>query len=130
MNVSWTLFDGFATKGRIRTTLERMRSAEVTFANTKATLLDDAQSHGRLLKSLALAVVIAERELHSAQNQLEAFTASRDRGEASEAQVNVSRLSVHTAFGAALYAREVYWNKLSSFMALIDADPILNRIGQ
>jgi outer membrane protein TolC len=130
VNVSWTLFDGFATKGRIRTTLERMRSAEVTFANTKATLLDDAQSHGRLLKSLALAVVIAERELDSAQNQLEAFMASRERGEASEAQVNVARLSLHTAVGAALYARENYWNKLGSFMALIDADPILNRIGQ
>jgi len=89
-------------------------------------LSDNVESHARLLKTLALAVVIDERKLDSAQLQLEAIIESEARGEASQAQIDVLTLGVHDPVGAALYARQNYWNKLSSLLGLIDQDPSLN----
>ena len=86
------------------------------------------ESHARLLKTLALAVVIEERKLDSARLQLKAMIESEARGEASEAQINALKLGVHDAVGTALYARHNYWNKLSSLVGLIDEDPILDRV--
>lgn len=128
INLNWSIFDGFATKRRIRSSLARIRSAEIRYEESRRELIDNVQSHGRLLKTLALAVVIAERGLDSARLQLEAMKESETRGEASEAQINVLKLGYHDAMGAALYARHNYWNKLSSLLGLIDEDPVLDRI--
>ena len=128
INLYWSIFDGFATKRRIRSQLSQIRASEVRIENMRRELIDDVESHARLLKTLALAVVIDERKLDSARLQLEAIIESEARGEASEAQIDVLRLGVHDAVGAALYARHNYWNKLSSLLGLIDQDPILNRV--
>ncbi|MDB4385406.1 TolC family protein [Opitutaceae bacterium] len=128
INVSWSIFDGFATKRRVRSQLSKIRASEIRIEDTRRKLIDNVESHARLLKTLALAVVIDERKLDSAQIQLEAMIESEARGEASEAQIDVLRLGVHDAMGGALYARLNYWNKLSSLLGLIDQDPILNRV--
>jgi outer membrane protein len=128
INLYWSIFDGFATKRRIRSALSGIRASEVRIENMSRELIDDVESHARLLKTLALAVVIDERKLDSARLQLKAMIESEARGEASEAQINVLKLGVHDAVGAALYARHNYWNKLSSLVGLIDVDPILDRV--
>jgi outer membrane protein len=128
INLSWSIFDGFATKRRVRSHLSKIRASEIRIENMRRELIDNVESHARLLKTLALAVVIDERKLDSARLQLEAMIESEARGEASEAQIDVLRLGVHDAVGAALYARHNYWNKLSSLLGLIDQDPILNRV--
>ena len=128
INLFWSIFDGFATKRRVRSHLSKIRASEIRIENMRRELIDNVESHARLLKTLALAVVIDERKLDSARLQLEAMIESEARGEASEAQIDVLRLGVHDAVGAALYARHNYWNKLSSLLGLIDQDPILNRV--
>lgn len=128
INLSWSIFDGFATKRRIRSALSKIRVSEIGIEGKRRELIDNVESHARLLKTLALAVVIDERKLDSARLQLEVMIESEARGEASEAQINVLELAVHDAVSAALYARYTYWNKLSSLLGLIDQDPILNRI--
>jgi outer membrane protein len=128
INLSWSIFDGFATKRRIRSALSKLRVSELRIEGMRRELIDDVESHARLLKTLALAVVIDERKLDSAKLQLEAIIESETRGEASEAQVNVLKLNLHDAVSAAQYARYTYWNKLSSLLGLIDRDPVLTRI--
>lgn len=128
VNLNWSIFDGFATKRRIRSNLARIRASEIRYEDSRRQLIENVQSHGRVLKSLALAVVIDERKLDSARLQLEAIKESESRGEASQAQINVLILGYHTAVEGALYARHNYWNKLSSLLGLIDEDPVLDRI--
>ena len=128
VHMSWTIFDGFASKGRIKSSLEKMRVAEINYETKKSEILSNAQSYGRQFKSLALAIVITDRELDSAQNQLKYLQERRDQGEASDAQVNVAQLSLHDSTTSALNNRANYWNKLGEFLSLIDSDPILNRI--
>lgn len=128
INLSWSIFDGFATKRRIRSSLSQIRASEIRIDNMRRELIDDVESHARLLKTLALAIVIDERKLDSARLQLEAMIESEARGEASAAQIDVLRLGVHDAVGAALFARHNYWNKLGSLLGLIDQDPILSRV--
>lgn len=128
INLNWSIFDGFATKRRIKSALSQIRVSEIRIENMRRALIDNVESHARLLKTLALAVVIEERKLDSARLQLKAMIESEARGEASEAQINALKLGVHDAVGTALYARHNYWNKLSSLVGLIDEDPILDRV--
>jgi len=130
VSMNWAIFDGFATKGRIRSSLAKMRAAEANFDSKLLEIQSDVASYGRQFKSLALAIVISDRELDSAQNALADVKERLKRGEASDAHVNASEAHLHSAYGRALYDRSNYWAKLGALMNLIEADPILNRVGR
>jgi outer membrane protein TolC len=129
VSMNWTVFDGFASKGRVRAALANLRASEVELEVKKSAILTDAESYGRQFKSLALAVVITDRELLSAENLLADMKERLKRGEVSEAQVNGGQSQLHQAYGKALFERATYWSKLGDLLSLIEADPILNRVG-
>ena len=124
----WNIFNGFANKGRVRSTLARMRAAETEVETKRAELITNAQSYGRQFKGLALAIVITDRELDSAKNGLVDMSERMKRGEASQAQVDAAQGQLHSAYGRALAERGNYWEKLGDLLSLIEADPVLNRV--
>ena len=130
VSMRWSIFDGFATKGRIRSSLAKMRTAEANFENKVQEIRADVESYARQFKSLALAIVITDRELDSAQNALADVKERLKRGEASDAHVNASQSHLNYMHAKALAERAVYWEKLGSLLKLIEADPILLRVGQ
>lgn len=130
VSMTWSIFDGFATKGRIRASLARMRAAEVNFDVKKSEIRSNVSSYGRQFKSLGLAILITDRELDSAKNSLADMKERLKRGEVSDAHVNASESSLHSAYSKALSERATYWDKLGSLLKIIEADPVLNRVGQ
>lgn len=130
VSVSWNIFDGFAAKGRVRSSLAKMRAAETNFDTKKMEIMTNVTSYARQFKGLALAIVISDRELDSAQNALADVKERLKRGEASEAHVNASQAHLHYTYGKALSERATYWEKLGALLTLIEADPVLNRVSK
>lgn len=128
VSMSWTLFDGFANRARVKSAVERLRAAEVNLDAQKAEMIDRAASFGRQLKILAMSVEIAEKELGSARSHLDLTGQRAGRGEASKAELNSATLNLHDVMGSTLYARSNYWTKVSEFLGLIGADPVLDRL--
>lgn len=127
VSLTWNIFDGFATRQRVKAGLARLRASEAELAVQQQTLIDDVQSLGREIKRKAMAIAIQELELKSARSHLEYTQQRAERGEASNAEVNNSAIMVEHTLGNALYARSDYWNKVVQLLSLIEADPILNR---
>lgn len=128
ISLTWTLFDGFATKARVKSSLQRIRAAEIRLAQEQEKLVDDVESLGRQLKRIALTIALDEQELESAKNHLEYTESRASLGEASEAEVDVAKLGLSDALGKSLYGRYEYWNKMSALLGLIEADPILEQL--
>lgn len=128
ISLNWTLFDGFATKARIKSSLARLRASEAELAMQEQKLIDDVQAYGRQLKLLAMSVDINEQELTSARSHLQATQDRADRGEASASEVNDAKTNMERKLGTALWVRSDYWNKVGEYLSLIEADPILNRV--
>lgn len=128
VSLTWNLFDGFATRARVKSSLARLRAAELKLAQQQQALLDDAQAIGKDLNRLALSVDIAEQELQSAQSHLEYSRAQQERGEASETDVLWAVLALHDAVGGALYHRTNYWNRVTDLLVMVEVDPTLDAI--
>ncbi|GAB5560366.1 MAG: hypothetical protein SynsKO_20130 [Synoicihabitans sp.] len=128
IGLTWTLFDGFATNARVRASLSRLRAAELRYEQEKEELVDSARLMGRHLERLAKTVTLTERELDSAQNNLDYITEQAARGDASKAQVDNAQLGLWDALGKALFHRYNYWNKVSEVLSLTETDPLLDRV--
>jgi outer membrane protein TolC len=128
ISLNWNIFDGFATKARVKSELARLRASEARLVLEQQELLDDVERLGREIKRKGMAVHINERELQSARNHLEYTRGRAERGEASEAEVNAAVLNLEERLGYSLFSRFDYWNKVSQFLGLIEADPVLNRV--
>ncbi len=128
ITVTWNIFDGFATKARVKSSLARLRAAEIRLAEQQQTLLDDAATMGRDLSRLALAVKIADEELLSAQSHLQYTEERQERGEASMTDVQWAKLNLHDFTGSALYHRATYWNRVTDLLVMVEADPTLDAI--
>jgi outer membrane protein TolC len=127
VSMTWNLFDGFATRNYVKSGLSRLRAAEINLANEQQELVDNVRALGLELKRRGMAIKIQEQELQSARSNLEYTQGLAERGEASASDVDGAYLNVSDNIRSALYHRYEYWNKLSDFLGLIDADPILNR---
>jgi len=128
ITLNWTVFDGFATKARIRSTLARIRASEAELALQEQRLIDDVQAAGREVELGALSMTINEKELTSARNHLRSTEQRAERGEASISDVNWAKRNLQNRLGTSLFSRAEYWNKVTYLLSLIEADPILNRV--
>ncbi len=128
IGLTWNIFDGFATKARVRSSLNRLRAAEVRLEQEQSRLVDDVRLNGRQLKRLAMLVSLSERELKSARNQLDYTRDQASRGEASDSQIDSAKLGHWDALGRAMMNRHNYWVAVSEVLSLTETDPLLNLI--
>jgi len=127
VSMSWNLFDGFATRNRVKSSLARLRASELQLELQQEALIDNVRSLGREIKHKGMALHIQEQELQSSRSHLEYTQELAGRGEASAADVDSAFIGLQDSLSIALYIRYEYWNKLSEFLGLIEADPVLNR---
>lgn len=128
LQVSWAIFDGFATRSRIKSSLARIRVAEINLTAQERELAEDIEHLSTELTRAGMAVKLEEKKLESAENYLKFIQRQVTKGEASESQASAARLNALQARLLAFNVRFGYWNTLSDLLALTETDPVLDRL--
>jgi outer membrane protein TolC len=128
LSATWSVFDGFATRGAKMSSLARLRRLESNYKQLTEDLGTTAQRAARLLS-------FAERQMHI-QDQLFGSTENfltyrRDefrRGTASEADIAGAQIAYNRELVLALQYRSEYLLRASDFLAAVMDDPILTNL--
>jgi len=125
VSVSWTMFDGFATRAGKRSALARLRQAEFNLKRYTESINGDVQRNARQLTFSARQMAIQERLFDSNRNYLNFLKEQRSRGLSSDSDVTQAEIRYRGGFLAALEARADYLLKSSEFVGLVTEDPNL-----
>jgi len=125
LTVSWSIFDGFATKGAVSSALARKRLTEHSLKDYSARIAVDAQQAARMVDLAEKQLTISERLLNNAGNFLEYTKADFTRGQASETEVGRAQAGYSSMLASTIGARSTYLHRVSEFVSLIGADATL-----
>ena len=124
ITATWTLFDGFATRGAKLSALASKRSYERQFQTYIDTSMDAAQNLRKQVGFAARALNLAETRLALAKDGFKRIDEDYKLGTRSQVEVDVTMISLNYAEQTAISARAEYLNRWSEFVSLIGADPI------
>lgn len=116
LQVNWQIFDGFATRGAIASTLAAKHQAEHAYKQLTETIARDAQ---RAAKSVELAqrqMTISDWLLDNSKGYLEFRQEDFRRGQASETDVSAAQGAYNSALASANAARYTYLLRVSEFV--------------
>lgn len=128
VSVSWTIFDGFATRGAIASSLARKRQSEAILKQYNDTLGASVQNLVRRIAISYRQMNIADRLFDGRRNFLKSRKDDFVRGDASEADVNAAQLAYNNAFSNAMASRSSYMLQLGDLLALVSEDPAVNKV--
>lgn len=126
LNLSWNLFDGFATGAAVRNSLARIRQMENDYRDLTQRLDEQAQSQVKFLNFSARNMSITDRFVASAEGQLKARQDDFARGVSSETDVSAAQLGLFDAKLNAFNARVDFLAKTVEFLGTIVEDPALS----
>ncbi|HTO03209.1 MAG TPA: TolC family protein, partial [Opitutus sp.] len=128
VSVSWTVFDGFATRSAKISSLARRRQLEENYRNQVEDTITAVKAQMRQLEFAARNLAITERLLFSAQDMVAAKQEDLKRGVASDADLNAVKLTLRdwqlTAYGA----RNDYMLKVARLLSATQNDPALMNV--
>jgi outer membrane protein TolC len=130
LQVSWTIFDGFATRGAVASALARKRVAEHSYKQLTETLAQDARKAAKAVELAQRQLVISERLLNNAGNFLSYTKDQLKRGQSSEAEINTAQAGYNATKSSTNSSRYIYLMRVSEFLSLIAADPVVQQIEQ
>ena len=125
VQVSWSIFDGFAARSAKTTSLLRRRQIEQSFQDATTNQLDDVRSEFRQLGFSARSMELTDRMLGSAEAGLQMKQDDLKRGLASDAEVSAAQLNYQYCQIAAFNSRADYLTRTSEFLSLMLEDPAL-----
>ena len=125
IQVSWSIFDGFAARSAINSSLLRRRQMEQGFQDATTNQLDEVRNELKQLGFSARAMELSERLLGSAEAGLHMKQDDLKRGLASDAEVSSAKLDYSFAQVAAFNARADYLTRISGLLSDMVEDPAL-----
>ncbi len=128
VQVTWTLFDGFATKGAKNSSLARRRQLEQSYQDASANLSEQARRQLKLIGFARRGMDIADRLLSSSTGAVRDRKADAARGLASENDVNAYQLNYQESRISAFAARSDYLMKTADFLSTLLEDPALSNL--
>jgi outer membrane protein TolC len=123
VSVSWTVFDGFATRSAKRSSLARRRQLEENYRNQTADTITAVKTQLRQLEFAARNLAIAERMFSSANDMVAAKKEDLARGVASDAEVDTVQLTAYEWQLAAYGARNDYMLRVARLLSATNNDP-------
>ena len=130
LQVSWNIFDGFATRGAVASALARKRMAEHTYKELTETLAQDARKAAKAVDLAQRQLAISERLLNNAGNFLSYTKDELKRGQSSEAEINAAQAGYNATKSSTNSSRYIYLMRVSEFLSLIAEDPMVGKIEQ
>lgn len=125
VSVSWSIFDGFATRGAKAASLARRRQLERDYEIQTADLTEAVRRQKRQVEFSARALAIVEKQLESSTSGVKTAEDDLKRGISSENAVNAARLSFMDTQINAFTARNEYLLKVADFLSTTLQDPAL-----
>jgi len=128
MTLNWSVFDGFATRGAVISSLARKRQLEARYHELTQNLAEDAQRQAKLTEFALRQMRINDRWFDDRGNLLRSREEDFKRGTASEADLNGARFLYNQAEITALSARAAYLMQVCDFLGVIMEDPVLDQV--
>ena len=125
---SWTIFDGFATKGAKLEALADKRYWDRQRQIAADTAMDEAQRLSHAIELDARAVDFAEQHRRGAQAGVDRSQSEQKAGTVSEANINDAISNLRVAEANTAFARATFLSDWSAFVSLAAEDPALKNL--
>jgi outer membrane protein TolC len=122
---TWSVFDGFATRGAAASSLARRRQLEASYRDAAVNLTEQARSQLRQLEFARRGMEIADLLLNANASGLQQRRNDAKLGLASEADVRASELAFADVQLNAYAARSDYLMKVADYLSTLLEDPVL-----
>lgn len=123
LQATWTIFDGFESRGAIASSLARKRQLEARYQQMKETLGQDAQRAAKQVELAYRQMQINDRLQDSAASYLKHRQGEFQRGLASEKDVADADANYKNMFSRTTASRYAYLMRVVEFVSLVGADP-------
>ena len=123
LTVTWSIFDGHATRGAVMAALARKRQAEVGYQEFKDTIDQEVQRSSKKEELAFRQMQISNRMLVSANDFLVYREGDFKRGQASETDIASAQANYRNMVAAAAESRYEYLMRLAEFVSLVGAAP-------
>lgn len=128
LRVSWSIWDSRRNQSLVRAAQARIRRSEKNLEQMEADLTDAIEAAGKELGFATRALAIAERGYVGSESSHRAAEGLFKEGRVSQEQVDIARLALRAAEYNVGEARRDYLRNVSSFLATIQADPLVLRL--
>jgi outer membrane protein TolC len=128
LNVSWSIFDGFATKGAKLSALASKRLDERLFKTYVDTTEQQAQHLARMVDIAARYQDLADRRMDQQDGSLREATAELKRGIAAQNVVDAAQQAWYAVDYGRTSAHSDYLSAWIEFVSLVGRDPALNNL--
>lgn len=125
ITINWQIFDGFAARSAVRSSLARRRQMENDYKQLTEKLTEDAQLQAKQLDFAAREMSISDRYLISAEGIVYTREDEFRRGVRSEAEVSQAKIGLYDAQINAYSARRSYLLAIGDFLGLVVEDPVV-----
>lgn len=128
ISLNWSIFDGFAARGAVISSLARMRQLEASYRELTQNLAENAQRQAKQTEFALRQMRIYDRWFDDRGNFLRAREEDFKRGTASETDLNGARAGYHQAEITAFGSRAAYLMQVCDFLGGIMEDPVLEQV--
>jgi len=123
---SWSIFDGFATRGVKLSALSRKRSYERTLRTTADQTIAQARDLEKQISFAWRSLEISQSRRDLSETAYKRLEENLKLGSASQTMVNDAQLKFYASQFTLAYARGGYLNYWSQYVSTLCVDPILN----
>jgi outer membrane protein len=128
VSVSWSIFDGMATRGAIRAAKARQQQLEANYRQMTESVAKDAQHMQKDVEFALRQMRIDDRLFDERRTFLDGLEAGVKNGTATEAGVNDARVSFNVARINACNSRMAYLQRVGDLLGLTREDPVLQSL--
>jgi outer membrane protein TolC len=126
--VNWAIFDGFATRGAVRSALARKSQNTQNYQIALESQQRQAQSYTRVISLAYRQMAISDRLLDNSLQYLKYRQEDFKRGQASEADVSQAQANYNSALVSANNSRINFLMKGAEFVSLVARDPVVEAV--
>jgi len=125
VQASWSIFDGWATRGAVRSSLARLRGAEARYTQAQSATTRQARAAARALELAQRQMQINDRLLGSSLNYLHIRQEDFAAGRVTRDTLDQAQAGYYSARAAANTARLNFLMARVEFLTKLDRDPLL-----
>jgi outer membrane protein TolC len=130
INLTWTVFDGYATRAQRKASLLRARQIEGERATRRAEVVERARNQARLLEIAQRQTAVGEGRLSKLDGLVRFQQEEVARGNLSRRDAASVALSRDEVLVRTFAYRVEYLGRLAEFLSVIGHDPMLSRLSE
>ncbi len=130
INLTWTIFDGYATRAQRKASLLRARQIEGERTTRRAEVVERARNQARLLEIAQRQTAVGEGRLSQLDGLVRFQQEEVARGNLSRRDAAAVALSRDEVLVRTFAYRVEYLGRLAEFLSVIGQDPMLSRLSE